>query len=231
MFGDRCGAFTCPSSQALRGDDCFTPVACSSTLEGYTATAGICNPTPLPWQPAGQVRTGAVVSTTGAIPTQAPLYTFTTLVYGPARHTLAHGASTWALPGQVCSADSTTLNARTYVILIFCGQPFLSFLDTTQSTPHILSGKSTWGYREGYRDEALYERELYIAKSPSHPNKFYISDRLNCKLRMVVIENNPGDYTTRSYWLYGSTQTGFNSLQTRFKRALTPFQTRISNTL
>jgi hypothetical protein len=83
-----------------------------------------------------------------------------------------------------------TRPALTLFLRVLCpaGRPFVAFIDMgpTQPrwTPQTLIGSHTTGYSEGYRDEALFERELYIAVSAS-PNKFYVADKLNCKLRQA----------------------------------------------
>ena len=106
------------------------------------------------------------------------------------------------------------------------GRPFLAFFDITTSKTSILIGQNTPGYLEGYRDEAMFQQELYVAAT-SDNTKIYVADTLNCKLRLVItpfnptcqthpnpfkqvtIQTYPGDYTTKSYWLYGTiTATG-----------------------
>ena len=65
----------------------------------------------------------------------------------------------------------------------------------------------------------MFQQELYV--STTSDNKIYVADTLNCKLRLVnpmptpcqthpnpfiqvTIQTYPGDYTTKSYWLYGT---------------------------
>ena len=133
---------------------------------------------------------------------------FYTSAYGfYQRNTLVvTGKAPVAIPGRVCSAGMAGINGRSYVIMAFCNATFLSFVDLANGATRRLigSGNATDGYVEGYRDEALFGRELYVATDGSG-QRVYVNDRLNCAVRVVWIPTYPGDFLTRSYWVYGST--------------------------
>ena len=233
-LGDECGEWVCKSSQGVvkRGDLCFSTQTCLSV--GYSTSQSGCTPSPLPWQSAGWKKSNpeqgalsglngvVVISPANASSSPAPpvvlvapasdigagAIAFSSLAYGSVRrHWMqADGGARVFLPGQVCSAAVATLAGRRYVFVVFCNATFISFLDLTagDALAHRLIGASTPGYAEGFKYTALFGAELYIAATSAEPRVF-VSDRLNCAIRVISIPAAPGDWLTRSYWLYGST--------------------------
>lgn len=224
-LGDPCGAWTCPPGDSKRGGDCFNPTQCPVTKPGYFTSLGLCVAASLPWQKAGyqkiQANSLAGVSVTrmainftrnetvSAVVQTADGGTlvFISVPYGQSkRHWLAVNQSVQiALPARVCSA--TALGAR-YVAMAYCNTSFLSFVDLWLPVPRprVLIGSSTPGYLEGFKNQALFQTVLYLA-SEANGTSLYVADTLNCVLRMVSIPTVPGDWVTRSYWLYGHTAT------------------------
>ena len=226
-LGDQCGDWTCQYPLTKIGDACFNLDQCSFSV-GYTqATTGVCQPSRLPWQPAGWLKTsgpdGADVMfltdpTAAAQPASVVLVvggpgasgnlTFYSAGYGQSgRHWLQTSGQRIALPARACAAASLVVSGRAYALLAFCNASFLSFLDlsTKAPTPRLLIGSSVAGYQEGFRDDALFGQQLFIAvASEGSIPRVYVADQLNCALRLVSIPGYPGDFVTRSYWVYGS---------------------------
>ena len=229
-FGDACGDWTCNNRLTKRGDTCIDLQTCPQNSVGYSIGAkGGCLPYPLPWQSPGYqkagyqlpgLNTGLQIFMGVPVPNLADsvvlvaqgasgeTLTFYSLAYGASqRHWMMAGpARQVSLPGQVCSASSSVLAGHEYVFLAFCNATFLSFLDLSLASPspRLLIGSTTAGYVEGFRDQALFQTELYVA-SDSTSSRLFVSDRFNCALRVVFIPTSPGDFLTRTYWLYGST--------------------------
>lgn len=233
-LNDECGDWVCKSSQGVvkRGDLCFNTQSCFPV--GYSLAQSVCTPSPLPWQPAGWKKSNpqqnalsgpnTVVAFTEVNASSAPVppvvlatpardigagtVAFSGLAYGAARrHWMqVDGGARVFLPGQVCSAAASTLAGRRYVFAVFCNASFVSFLDLTanDTLAHRLIGRATPGYAEGFKYTAQFGAELYIATTSAEPRVF-VSDRLNCALRVISMPAAPGDWLTRSYWLYGST--------------------------
>ena len=211
--GDPCGPWTCSNGQALRGGLCYSVSSCSLQA-GYLLSAGVgCVPSPLPWQPAGWQLVGYAWSPWSAGISLAPSQVlavqglaFYSLGYGIYdRHWMVALGATYPLPGRVCSAALSTIAGRNYTFLAFCNATFLSFLDlSVGGRPRLLIGSAAAGYAEGFRDAALFGAELYVAVDGSGAG-LYVSDSLNCAIRRVAIPTYPGDFLTRSYFVYGDT--------------------------
>ena len=133
--------------------------------------------------------------------------TFYSTSYGQSqRHWFSvSGGKQGQLPGRVCSAVCMTLQGRRYALVSFCNSTFLSFLDLSLVSvlPRLLIGGNSSGYQEGFKDQARFGSVLHLALEGQGPS-FYVSDTLNCALRMVSIPTVPGDFLTRSYWVYGA---------------------------
>jgi len=230
-LSDPCGEWTCQYGQIKKGDRCYDPTQCPDSMGYKYALNGFCSLISLPWQKPGWTKTiTGAVSGVNVIFRQennktvrlAPVvlvynqsYANISLVfysnsYGQhKRHWFNPNITSKniSLPGQVCSATGFTFRDRKYVLVVFCNTTFISFLDLQLSTPipRLLIGGSMPGYAEGFRDQARFNEELYIAVEGSGPN-IYVSDRLNCAIRYVSIPTDvwPGSFLTRSYWVYGS---------------------------
>jgi len=226
-LGNPCGEWLCRLGMVRIGGVCFDPTMCPSNTGYSYALTGLCVPTPLPWQPAGfqkiQSASGAGPSVTVSQVNQSstssdlisavvqapsgPALVFYSTPYGLSqRHWLAVNSS-WNVyvPGRVCSGAVLVVGGRQYVLMAFCNSSFLSFLDLTLASPkpRLLIGSSTPGYQEGFRDLARFDRILYVAIE-SQTNAIYVSDTLNCAIRLVSIPVAPGDFLTRSFWVYGA---------------------------
>lgn len=230
-LSDPCGEWTCQFGQIKRGDRCYNPAQCPDSGGYRYAINGFCSLIPLPWQTAGWTKTisgtetgvdvlflqdlkktvwqGSPVLVYNKSYTNSSLY-FYSASYGQyKRHWFNKdmNSSKIFLPGQVCSATSLKISGRMYVFLVFCNSTFISFLDLQldATLPRLLIGGSVAGYLEGFRDQARFGEQIFIAVESSGPN-IYVSDRLNCAIRYVSIPTNdwPGSFLTRSYWVYGS---------------------------
>ena len=226
-LGDPCDAWTCQTGFTKIGGTCIDPGRCPFPEVGYTKLFGLCVPTTLPWQKPGykksqpSVQTPLTVTITRSNTASATNDTVSfvakdteginTLVfystpYGKSkRHWVEKNNVFLAqLPGRVCSASPFEAKARQYVAMSFCNTSFIAFLDLNITTPvpRVLIGSDTMGYAEGFKDQALFQRVLYLAWETGR-NSLYVSDTLNCALREVSVPTFPGDFVTRSYLVHG----------------------------
>jgi hypothetical protein len=243
-LGDPCGEWTCKLGWSKLGDNCFDPNLCISSVGySYADVSGRCVPTALPWQPAGyekikftkaeglevyvqllgQLTTklwiGTIISRLGYM----IRFDFHSSPYGQSkRHWMSVAGYQDAelqvqLPGQVCSSSALNFKTRLYSVVAFCNTTFLSFLDMSLASPvpRLLIGSNVSGYQEGFRDTARFGHILYMATELDE-GVIYVMDSLNCALRMVKIPTWPGDFLTRSYWVYGASagtcKTGVGTL-------------------
>lgn len=118
--------------------------------------------------------------------------------------------SRWKLPGKVCSKSSDA--DLTIMYLTFCNTSWISFLLVDDATPPSrvflrdsytvllgrftgrLIGNATVGNQDGLRDQALFGRQLSIARS-SENNRLWLADELNCRLVEIMIDS-PGSFLT-----------------------------------
>ena len=227
VYGTIMCEWTCGGG-VQRGSVCVTSAACALSVRGMTALGGgsMCEATAFPWQAAGWFKAG--VSTTvigagsgslagGAGPAQGIAYTsgygraFYTVSqgYGIAqRHRLVSGNASWGIQGRLCSMASGWVGGYEFLFASVCNQSFVAYVNLSapvgNGSLRVLIGNSTRGWRDGFRTEALFEQELYVAGGWANGSLFVL-DRWNCLLREVVI-TAPGDYLTRVYTVYGQTQ-------------------------
>lgn len=208
----------------LRGGACVPlPETCVG-MRGYTKNAGgVCAPTSFPWNRGGNSKTG------WATPAVAPVSQATwwggrvsgilqdglvgqSLGYGISnRHSLAvdgknGSVSMYDLQGPLCSGVRAWVGKYEFVFGTVCNQSFLVFLNLSRANPGlaVLIGNSTPGWRDGFRTQALFESELYVASSSYNNRTLFVLDRWNCLLREVVIYGEPGGYLTRAYTVWGN---------------------------
>lgn len=120
------------------------------------------------------------------------------------RHTVTVGSVERSVPGAVCSAALATLDGgEQYVMAALCNQSLLLYVRMSGGEVGVLIGNGTRGWRDGFRTQALFESELYVAWGGART--LYVLDRWNCLLREVVVPGAPGGYLTRAYTIGGST--------------------------
>jgi len=170
------------------------------------------NQEPLPWQAPGRFKQGVVVKTNILFDKQNELskwnkgtnVTAKSLVYGRYnRHTIILNGTSIVVPGPICSYS---LSNNGYVYVVYCNQSFIGYInlqDKKQQRFGVLIGNTTRGWQDGFRTEALFQDELYIAGVVGAGNLFVL-DRWNCLLREVTV-STPGDYLTRVDTIYGLT--------------------------
>ena len=167
---------------ARLGGKCVRPrTDCLS--EGVTEIGDMCLVTSYPWNRPGHRKTGwgmPVLSQYTGQPwdTTEPVL-FTTRGYGvQGRHklTLLLDGTARTMPGPVCSGVLGDWNGKAYMFGALCNQSFLVYLDLTSgSKMGILIGSSTRGWRDGFRTQALFEDELYVASGG--PGRLFVLDR------------------------------------------------------
>lgn len=173
---------------------------------GLIFTSNGCIMAPIPWQSAG-FGYSEMLSIT-IIPTRIDFRQvlnlgYTSMVdYSSYSHNVITANSlNKRVQGVICSLTWTP----SYVYLVFCNTSMIFFWDTTQIKPTSLIGNMTRGYQEGFKNQALFENELYIAAVSSDPNRMIVMDTWNCVVREVVLgPNGPADFRTRSFLLFGT---------------------------
>lgn len=210
--------WNCADGSFQLADRCMTTTSelqqmCSGN--GYSQVLGTCVVRPLPFQPAGSafnyynlisynfsyaegyrstIRYNPFIINTPLlrITTTTKDY-FSDLQYNTMTVNLEAPVP---VPGKVCSATV----GQGVVYVVYCDMSIIFYLDTSKKSKRLI-GSSTNGYQEGMKNDALFESELYI---------HYVSDRLlvldtlNCMIREVIVPTGlPGDFRTKSYWVYG----------------------------
>ena len=190
--------------------------ACSG--EGLLLQGTTCVPQTFPWNSPGfqkKITTQGVAgwifslanSTTGTATNL--VYPLATSVRGGIknRHTVTAyaGAVARSVEGALCSQTIGWVGGYQYVFGSLCNQSFLVYLNLSSTTRGlgVLIGNGTRGWRDGFRTQALFESELYVAGTGN--GTLFVLDRWNCLLREVVVWDRPGSYLTRVYTLWGST--------------------------
>ena len=124
--------------------------------------------------------------------------------------------TTRSVEGPLCSATRLTVGAYDYVIGAVCNQSFLAYLNLSDTSARPARGLGVLiglpgrpGFRNGFRREAQFESELYVASGPSRNGTavVYVLDRWNCLVREVVLSGQPGGYLTRAYTVGGDDST------------------------
>ena len=175
-------------------------------------TDGSCVPQTFPWNKPGYIKTGWAAPqverfTPSAIPAQYPQSN--SLRFGiKNRHTVTPtlGGAQRPIEGQLCSNTTGTVGGRQYIFAALCNHSFLVFLDLSSTSRGlgVLIGNGTRGWRDGFKTQALFESELYLAGTGD--GRVFVLDRWNCLLREVVVWDRPGSYLTRVYTLWGNTE-------------------------
>jgi len=204
---DQCEFECVRPTDARRGSRCVPERrACSG--EGLAS----CVPQTFPWNRAGYRKLpgwmAPVVSTLQL--SSVPAYPLvTSQPYGiKSRHkvTPQAGATQRAIEGALCSHTTGWVGGHHYLFGALCNQSFLVYLNLSSSERGlgVLIGNGTRGWRDGFRTQALFESELYVAGTGD--GTLFVLDRWNCLLREVVVWDRPGSYLTRVHTLWGNTE-------------------------
>lgn len=216
-----------------RGGACVSPVEVCAGVRGYvrrvaTNVAAGCIGTSFPWNRGGYAKTGwappRIVSTGGdagvVVRAQSGFMqdgvTTSSLRYGVSgRHsvTVDGVAGARGVEGPLCSATRVRAGAHDFVVGAVCNESFLAYLNlsnTAKGLGVLIGLPGTRGFRNGFRREALFESELYVASGRPISNvngswtpSIFVLDRWNCLVREVVIYGEPGGYLTRAYTVGG----------------------------
>ena len=178
-----------------------------------------CTPQSFPWNVAGYAKsastgwgvvTESLLANSGQTTVQYPL--LASVGYGiKGRHTITmDGVSTpRTVEGRLCSAtQAVRVGNWSFVFGSLCNQSFLVYLNLSASSTAglgVLIGSATRGWRDGFRTQALFESELYVAARADSAGTVFVLDKWNCLLREVVVWDRPGSYLTRVYTLWGDT--------------------------
>jgi hypothetical protein len=164
------------------GGGCVKPRSDCLT-EGVTELAGVCQPTSYPWNRPGSSKKGwatpVVSEYTGKPWSGAEQIAFASKPYGIySRHTLATaGGPSRIIQGPMCSGVLGSWNGKAFMFGALCNQSFLVYLDLSVSNSKmgVLIGNSTRGWRDGFRTQALFQDELYVAWGG--PGRLFVLDR------------------------------------------------------
>ena len=202
---------------ARRGGVCLVePVDCRA--RGYTLDldGATCVRLAIPWARAGRRKADITVErqvgggNATALASSSSLHAAGSLPYGVSgRHTVAatRAGRNWTVEGPLCSMASAWLGGREYLVGTVCNTSFLVYLDLSDPRARlgVLIGRpGERGWRDGFRTEALFQDELYVA-SGAENRTLFVLDRWNCLLREVSIADPPGAYLTRVYTVHGLT--------------------------
>ena len=206
---DQC-EWECTQYGAARmGGRCLLPRSdCLTT--GVSELGGACMVTSYPWNRPGYTKTGwgvpAVSQYSGSVLASEPVAPVSLHHGVNNRHTLVlSGGLTRTIPGSMCSGVLGSWNGRAYVFGALCNQSFLVYLDLSAANSRmgVLIGSSARGWRDGFRTQALFEDELYVASGGD--GRLFVLDRWNCLLREVVVWDEPGKYRNRVFTVWGVT--------------------------
>lgn len=208
---DQCEFECLIPTDTRRGSQCV-PERRDCAEPGLVLDGTACTAQAYPWNRPGKQRTGgvvvarrAVVSTGGV---QAPYPRMETVGFGiKNRHSVipAPGASPVRVEGQLCSSTTGTVNGHAYVFGAVCNTSFLVYLNLSNPGMglRVLIGSGQRGWRDGFKTQALFESELYVAGTGN--GTLFVLDTWNCLLREVVVWDRPGSYLTRTHTLWGNT--------------------------
>lgn len=210
-----CGWYCSRENDELRGGACVPRRYDCDNRPGVVRVADgglYCVSTSFPWNRPGWEKTGWGVpvknTSLTAVVTGSNQPTFASRAWGwTGRHTVSmSGYPTRSVEGALCSATRGNVSGREYIFGALCNHSALVWLDPAWGNVGlgVLIGNATQrGWRDGFRTQALFESELYVAWGG---RSLFVLDRWNCLLREVVIWERPGDYRTRAYTLWGNTQ-------------------------
>ncbi len=199
-------------SGVRRGGGCFV-VPADCRVRGYAldGLTGRCVRSPLPWSRSGQRKTGIAIETRsgGGWNGSGPTYLRTgSSLYGVAgRHVVLTPRRNWTVDGPICSMASAWVGGWEYMFGTVCNTSFLAYLNLSDPKARLgvlIGSPGVRGWRDGFRTEALFQDELYVA-SGTENRTLFVLDRWNCLLREVVIADTPGSYLTRVYTVFGLT--------------------------
>ena len=208
---DQCEFECVRSSDTKRGSRCVPERrACSG--EGLVLQGPTCVPQTFPWNQAGYRKLAGWTAPVDRTFQQSsvPVYPLvTSQQYGiKNRHKVKPyaWAAERAIEGALCSHTTGWVGGHHYLFGALCNQSFLVYLNLSSTARGlgVLIGNGTRGWRDGFRTQALFESELYVAGTGD--GKLFVLDRWNCLLREVVVWDRPGSYLTRVYTLWGNTE-------------------------
>ena len=221
----RCDAY----GTVARGGACVSPVEVCAGVRGYvrrslTSVAAGCTGTSFPWNRGGYAKSGwatprievggggAIVAGSGSLQDGI---TASSLQYGVSgRHTVTvAGVGARSVEGPLCSATRVKVGSYDFLVGAVCNESFLVYLNLSSASKALgvlIGVPGTRGFRNGFRREALFESELYVASGRPIGNvngswtpSIFVLDRWNCLVREVVIYGEPGGYYTRAYTVGG----------------------------
>ena len=208
-------AWTCLLSNDLKLGGACVPRRRDCAQEGLVVGAdGSCVSTSYPWNLAGFVKTGWGVPVKGLGVQEAGGSDGVVLTTGMGGFQYRHNVTVPALgnlrrrvEGQMCSGVRANMGGYWYVFGALCNQSFLVYVNLSAPDGQglgVLIGSNSRGWRDGFRTQALFESELYVASGAGLGGSLFVLDTWNCLVREVVVWDRPGSYLTRVYTLWGN---------------------------
>jgi hypothetical protein len=196
-------------TDAKRGAVCVTPRR-DCAVEGWVRNGLDCTPTGFPWNRQGffKLSQGWTNKTEFQIATSnlpPPVYQLQ-LSRGlySIRYSFTLNGRSFAIQGPICSAVQAWVEHREYLFAAICNKSFLVYVDLSPVLfypgARLLIGSEMRGWRDGFRTQALFGDELYVASGGN--GTLFVLDTWNCLLREV--DAQPGSYLTRVYTVWGN---------------------------
>ena len=117
------------------------------------------------------------------------------------------GTSVWTpAPAALCSVTIGPVGGQQFAFGAVCNRSLLVWVGLQAGSNNgsgVLIGQPQTGWADGFRTQALFGGELYVAFS-AQTGTLFVLDRWNCLVREVHIPA-VGAYTTRAYTVYGLT--------------------------
>lgn len=209
---DQCEFECVRPTDIKRGSVCVPERRACNTAGLLLLLDGTCVPQTFPWNRPGFMKTGWKSPrlerfTPGSLPLQYPLLTSRGFGIKDRHHvTLTAGGTPRPIEGRLCSNTTGSVGGHQYVFAALCNHSFLVYLNLSSTSRGlgVLIGNGTRGWRDGFKTQALFESELYVAGTGD--GRLFVLDRWNCLLREVLVWDRPGSYLTRVYTLWGNTE-------------------------
>jgi hypothetical protein len=212
---DQCEFECLQATDTRRGSRCVPErLGCDEEAGLARGADGVCAAQAYPWNRPGRRKTGGVVVVSARVPAggagveEAPYPRASSVGFGiKNRHsvTAAPGAAAVPVQGPLCSSTTGVVRGHAYVFGAVCNQSFLVYLNLSQPAAglRVLIGDGERGWRDGFKTQARFESELYVASGGD--GTLFVLDTWNCVLREVVVWDRPGSYLTRAHTLWGDT--------------------------
>ena len=205
----------CAYGWTARGSRCVRELGAEwlCTDAGMTRDReGKCVNSSVPWNRAGTGRVGGAEVVSEAWLAAVPNTTSaaqSTAWGASGRHTVMVAGRGVQTEGPLCSTTVAWIGGVQYLLGAVCNQSFVAFANLSRGGVRleVLIGQAgSPGWADGFRTQARFQTELYVATSGGNNHTVWVLDRWNCLVREVTIWPRPGDYRTRVDTVHGLTE-------------------------